>query len=82
MFDNIKPTYMPMLWFSQTATLTNKYASMIRVLLVLDNVGLYVGWTAFGVGLLFSFIAIFMICRQEWQDKEEESLLANEQPQS
>ncbi|KAF2902255.1 hypothetical protein ILUMI_03930 [Ignelater luminosus] len=82
MFENIKPTYMPMLWFSQTATLTNKYAHMVRVLLVMDNVGLYVGWTAFGVGLLSSLIAIFIICRQEWHEKEEERLLDNEQPQS
>lgn len=81
MFENIKPTYIPMLWFRQTALLTEEYASMVRVMIVLSSVGEYIGWSLVGVGVLCAIIGTIVLCRKDWKDRELEHLLEEEEPE-
>lgn len=78
-FDNIKPTYMPMLWFKQTALLTEDYSKMVRVLLNMNSVGLYVGWTGFSIGVLLVLIGSIMLFRKNRPPQEIQHLLDNEE---
>lgn len=75
MFENIKATYMPMIWFKETATLTNKFLSMTNMLLTLSTLGVYVGWSLFGIGLILIFLGTYFLLTRNKEDDDTEQLL-------
>lgn len=77
-FSNIPPIYMPMIWFSQVATLPQKYCSMTNLLVGLRSVGHYVGWIVFSVGLLMSIIGFILIYKNNTVEEEEDRLIESE----
>lgn len=68
-----------MLWFKQTALLTEDYSKMVRVLLNMNSVGLYVGWTGFSIGVLLVLIGSIMLFRKNRPPQEIQHLLDNEE---
>ncbi|KAK4887314.1 hypothetical protein RN001_003585 [Aquatica leii] len=78
MFEDIKPTYMPALWFSQVATLTDEYCKLTHLLVAASDLGTYLGWTVFSLGLVFSIIGFIMLYHKKDFDELEEQLIPNQ----
>lgn len=78
MLKNVRKTYVPMLWFKQYAVLTEDYASMAKMLLVLPVVGTYTGYGMMSFGLLLLLIAIFITWHSGWKKQEGQRLLAQQ----
>lgn len=75
MMKNVRKIYVPMLWFRQTAMLTENYASMAKLLLVLPDVGTYTGYGMLSLGVLLFGIALFITLRGGWKKQESQRLL-------
>lgn len=78
MFEKVKPTFMPMLWFRQSALLTPDLANQAKMLLTLPSVFQYTGYGMIGLGVLFLAIAALMHFRKEWKDTDTEELITEE----
>ncbi|KAB0799864.1 hypothetical protein PPYR_07744 [Photinus pyralis] len=80
-FDNVVPTYMPILWFQEDASLTEKYCNLIGIFQKVLSGGFYFGYVLFGVGLFTMLFAWYsmngLICRRRYTD-----LLAEEENES
>ena len=78
MFKGINDTFVPMLWFSQTANLTSEYASLVKFMHILPVLGCV---TFYGIGcigaVLFS-IGIFIVLRARWREEENQNLLSSD----
>lgn len=75
MLKNVPKIFIPMLWFRQTAMLTESYASMAKILLVLPSVGVYTGYGLLSVGILLFGIAVFVTLHSGWKKQEGQRLL-------
>ncbi|KAK2575738.1 hypothetical protein KPH14_012124 [Odynerus spinipes] len=75
-FKFVRKTYMPMMWFTQEANLTSNYASQVKFLLVLPTLGLVTCIGIAAIGLLISFIGIFIFVRLRWQGEDNQALLS------
>ncbi|KAI4493242.1 hypothetical protein M0802_009530 [Mischocyttarus mexicanus] len=77
-FKYVKKTYMPMMWFTQEASLTSDYVSQVKFLLILPKLGLitFIGISA--IGILISFIGIFVYIRQRWHMDDNQVLLTRD----
>lgn len=78
MYDHVVRTFMPMMWFEQRATLTPKYASLIKTLLTLPNIGFYTGLGCGILGAFLFFVLIAITCRKEWRGNEGDKLITAE----
>ncbi|XP_012526163.1 protein croquemort isoform X1 [Monomorium pharaonis] len=76
MFENIKKTYIPMLWFTQEANLTAEYAKKVQLFLILKSLGTVTFFGIGGIGVLIVFIAVFVYIRQRWQGEEGQILIS------
>lgn len=76
MFQNIKKTYIPMLWFIQEADLTASYASQVKILLILPTLGTVTCFGIAGIGVLIFFIGIFVYIRQKLRSEDNQVLLS------
>lgn len=70
--------YVPMLWFRQSAMLTEEYASMAKMLLVLPSVGTYTGYGLLGFGILLLAIVGFITLHRGWKNQEGQRLLTQQ----
>lgn len=71
-FQNVVPTYMPILWFQEDASLTEKYCNLIEIFKQLSLGGLYFGGFLLAVGM-FSIIFAWcstngLVCRRRYTD--------------
>lgn len=64
-----------MVWFRQTATLTDTYAEQVKVLLVLPKVIPYTGYAIIGISLLLVIIYLFISFHNGWKGNENQHLL-------
>lgn len=78
MFKNISDTFVPMLWFSQTAELTPQYATLVKIIHILPILGHVTFYGIGGIGALFVFIAVFISLRAKWREEENQNLLPND----
>ncbi|XP_011699089.1 PREDICTED: protein croquemort-like isoform X2 [Wasmannia auropunctata] len=76
MFENIKKTYIPILWFSQQANLTASYASQVKLLLTLPSLGTVTFFGIAGIGILLFFIGVFVYVRKRWRGEESQVLIS------
>ncbi|XP_015188177.1 PREDICTED: protein croquemort-like isoform X1 [Polistes dominula] len=77
-FKYVRKTYMPMLWFTQEATLTSDYVSQVKFLLILPKLGLITCIGISAIGILITFIGIFVYIRQKWQTEDNQILLVRD----
>ncbi|XP_029178350.1 protein croquemort-like [Nylanderia fulva] len=75
-FENIKKTYIPMLWFSQEANLTASYANQVKLLLILPTLGTVTCFGIGGIGILIFFIGLFIYVRQKWRGEDNQVLIS------
>lgn len=77
MFKKAPKMMIPMLWFKQTATLTDEYASQIKFLLLLPQIGNYTAYGMIGIGCFIAIIAIIVTIKNAWKGSngEESQLL-------
>lgn len=71
-------TYVPMFWFRQTAMLTETYAGLAKVLLVMPFVGTYTGYGMLSLGGLLFAIIIFITVHSGWKKQEGQKLLSQQ----
>lgn len=76
MFENINKTYIPILWFTQEAKLTAKYANQVQLLLILPSLGTVTLFGIAGIGILIFFIGLFIYVRQRWQGEDSQVLIS------
>lgn len=79
MFENIRKTYIPILWFSQEANLTASYASQVKVILTLPTLGAVTCFGIAGIGILVFFIGLFIFVRQKWRGEESQTLISKQE---
>lgn len=75
MFEKAKTTFIPMLWFNQRAALTEDLAGMLKMLLVLPNLGTYTSYGVIGIGSLLLLIGLLLISFNKNNDTEGEELI-------
>lgn len=73
--NNVRKMYIPMLWFRQSAMLTEDYANMAKMLLVLPSVGIYTGYGMLSFGILLLVIVAFITLHSGWKKQEGQRLL-------
>ncbi|XP_076672341.1 protein croquemort isoform X2 [Andrena cerasifolii] len=76
MFKHIKKTFVPMLWFTQEATLTSDYASTVKMIMIAESLGGVTSFGVCGIGVLIIFIGIFVLLREKFRGEETQTLLA------
>lgn len=76
MFKNMKKTFVPMLWFTQEATLTSDYASTIKMIMIAQSLGGVTSFGVCGIGVLIIFIGVFVLLREKFRGEETQTLLA------
>ncbi|XP_049825734.1 protein croquemort isoform X2 [Aethina tumida] len=77
--ENVKETYFPMLWFKQTAELTEDLSSLAKLMLVMPNVGTYTGYGFIGLGTLLLTLGVVITFRRGWKDSSDDERLLNQQ---
>ncbi|XP_033224505.1 protein croquemort-like isoform X2 [Belonocnema kinseyi] len=82
MFRGINNTYVPMLWFSQTATLTSEYATLVKFMHILPLLGYVVFYGIGCIGVLIFFIGIFITLKARWREEENQNLLPSDRNNS
>lgn len=75
MFKKVKKTFVPMLWFSQTARLTQQLGDKAKVLLTVPAIVSYTGYAVIGIAVLLVFITACVKLKKAWPTTEEERLL-------
>ncbi|XP_018327456.1 protein croquemort isoform X2 [Agrilus planipennis] len=76
LLNSVKSTFMPVLWFRQTATLTGEYAGLVRLLLNLPHIAIYTGYGVLCLGIVILFIGIYVTLAS--RRKEETEALISE----
>ncbi|XP_022912791.1 protein croquemort-like [Onthophagus taurus] len=79
MFKKVKKTFMPMVYFTQTALLSKPLAKEAKMLLTLPSVMLYTGGALVGIALLGALAGIYITCNRAWTTREEENRLLDGQ---
>ncbi|XP_047356579.1 protein croquemort isoform X1 [Vespa velutina] len=74
-FKYVRKTYMPMMWFTQEANLTPNYVNQVKFLHILPSLGLVTSIGIAGIGILITFIGLFVFVRQRWHTEENQVLL-------
>lgn len=75
MFKNVKETMLPVLWFEQSADLSDELAGTVKTLLILPAIGQFTGIGLLAVGTLIACIAIYISFKSAWRDNEQTQLL-------
>ncbi|XP_076296719.1 protein croquemort [Lasioglossum baleicum] len=76
MFKKMKKTFVPMLWFTQEATLTSDYADTVKLIIILQSLGSVLSYEVAGIGVIMIFIGIFVIIKRNMKGDDQEQLIA------
>lgn len=76
MFQNVTTTFVPMLWFTQEATLTSNYASIIKFIIILESLGSVTLFGIAAIGILVLSIGLFLFIRHRLRGEESQTLLS------
>lgn len=82
MFKDVKHTMFPMLWFRQTATMTDDLAGQIKLLLKVPDICQYTGYGLIGLGTLLFCVCLALTIRRAWPHSDQQPLLAAQSTQS
>ncbi|XP_012270483.1 protein croquemort isoform X2 [Orussus abietinus] len=77
LFKNIPRTFVPMLWFTQEAKLTEELAEKVKFLLIIPMLGQVTFFGIAGIGLLLVFIGLTICINRRCRNKESQRLLSN-----
>lgn len=75
MFENFPKTFIPMLWFQQSASLTSQYATPIKLLLILPTLGYVTMFGIAGIGCLLLVIGFVVIIRAKKKAGDNQRLI-------
>ncbi|KAK9686067.1 CD36 family [Popillia japonica] len=78
MFKNVKETFVPMLWFSQTTELTETLGRKTKMLLTVPSILTYSGCGLIGIACLLIFVTVYYAYNKVWISHEEERLLSED----
>ncbi|KAI4463518.1 scavenger receptor class b type-1 sr-b1 [Holotrichia oblita] len=78
MFKNVKETFVPMLWFSQTTELTKTLGRKTKILLIVPSILTYTGCGLIGIACLLIFVSVYYAYNKVWISNEEERLLSED----
>lgn len=70
---------MPMLWFQQTAELTEPLADQVKVLLTLPSVMNYTGSIIVGIAILLCIFTLYLLIKNAWFIFGDEEPLINQE---
>ena len=76
MFKGINRTFVPMLWFSQTAALNSKYASLLKFMHIVPLLGMVTFYGIAGIGSLLFFIGVYITLKMRWAEEENQNLIS------
>lgn len=68
-----------MLWFKESAELTEDLSSLAKLMLVMPNVGTYTGYGFIGLGTLLLTLGVVITFRRGWKDSSDDERLLNQQ---
>ena len=63
MFDNLEPTFYPLIWFETTLTLDEEMASDVKLLIAIQKAIPGAGWAILALGILLSGFTGWLIYR-------------------
>jgi hypothetical protein len=77
---NVKETVMPMLWFRQTAAMTEDLANDVKLPVIINMIMQPFGYTLLGIGVLLLCVAGSMIFMQSsaWKRNSRTKLIHND----
>ncbi|XP_033336946.2 protein croquemort [Megalopta genalis] len=75
-FQNMKKIFIPMLWFTQEATLTADYASTVKFIIILQTLGSVTCFGIAGIGIIILFIGIFVVIKNGMKNEDNEQLIS------
>ncbi|KZC09768.1 PREDICTED: protein croquemort-like [Dufourea novaeangliae] len=75
MFKNLTKTFVPMLWFTQEATLTSDYAGTVKFIIILESLGSVTFFGIGAIGIIVMFVGIFVLVRNNFRGEENQVLL-------
>lgn len=75
-FKNIKTTFVPMLWFTQEAYLTDDYARLIKFISILESLGSITFYGIAAIGILIISIGLFLYIKHNLRGEENQVLLS------
>lgn len=64
-------TFIPMLWFRQTAELTQELANEAKVVVLITTVVQYTSFGVIGIGSLILCIALYLTLTGRWTNKHK-----------
>ncbi|XP_034173677.1 protein croquemort [Osmia lignaria lignaria] len=76
LFKNVTTTFVPTLWFTQEATLTSNYASIVKFIIILESLGSVTLFGIAAIGILVLSIGLFLCIRHSLRGEENQILLS------
>lgn len=69
---------MPAFWFRQKANLTQDFANLVKLLLIMPSLIQYTGIGFICLGILIGLIGVYVTYRNGWTARSEEEQLLSE----
>lgn len=80
LFKNVPRVMIPILWFTQTAELSDDLADLTKLLVSLPAIGWVTFFGLAGIGALLIISGIGITLRKGWEGDESDKLLGNDSP--
>ncbi|XP_071455044.1 protein croquemort-like [Hetaerina americana] len=77
LYESVPDVFMPMLWFSENAAVTEDLADEIKVLLIVPIAGTGIFFGMLGLGAFLLLIFILITLRGNWKGTEGSHLMGN-----
>jgi hypothetical protein len=71
---------VPILWFTQTAELSDDLADLTKLLVSLPAIGFSIFFGLAGIGVLLIVSGLVITLRKGWQEDEKDKLLGSDSP--
>ncbi|XP_023716223.1 protein croquemort isoform X2 [Cryptotermes secundus] len=78
LFNNVPKVMIPMLWFTQSAELSDNLADLTKLLVSLPAIGWVTFFGLAGIGALLIICGIVITLRRGWDGDDSDKLLAND----
>lgn len=78
LFKDVPKLMIPILWFTQSAELTDSLADLAKLLINLPTIGLVTFFGLAGIGALLILSGVAITLRNSWEGDNVEKLLGND----
>lgn len=78
LYENVKTTLMPCLWFKQYADISEDLATMAKTIIILPNLGKFTGYGIMGIGSLIFLIGLCVVFMKGRGTDDEQVLTHNQ----